>query len=204
MANGDNVQIGYSCDDWQRHYDTDDLRWDLGEVAPPFERLWEERNIFPCKAIIPGCGRGHEAVFLAERGFQITAVDYTRGAVSLLDGALAAKNLPGEVLHLNFFELDAKYNNSFDLMLEHTFFCAINPDMRQEYVTTAGRILKSGALLIGLFYETGGKDGPPFNTGKRDIEECFSEKFEIEILNKTIHSAERRQGKEWLAILKRK
>lgn len=76
--------------------------------------------------------------------------------------------------------------------------------MRQEYVTTAGRILKSGALLIGLFYETGEKDGPPFNTGKRDIEECFSEKFEIEILNKTIHSAERRQGKEWLAILKRK
>jgi SAM-dependent methyltransferase len=204
MANGDNVQTGYSCDDWERHYDTDDLRWDLGEVAPPFERLWEERNISPCKAIIPGCGRGHEAVFLAERGFQITAVDYTRGAVSLLDGALAAKNLPGEVLHLNFFELDAKYNNSFDLMLEHTFFCAINPDMRQEYVTTAGRILKSGALFIGLFYETGEKDGPPFNTGKRDIEECFSEKFEIEILNKTIHSAERRQGKEWLAILKRK
>ena len=95
MASGDNVQTGYSCDDWERHYDTDDLRWDLGEVAPPFERLWEERNISPCKAIIPGCGRGHEAVFLAERGFQITAVDYTRGAVGLLDDALVTKNLPG-------------------------------------------------------------------------------------------------------------
>ncbi len=204
MANGDNFQAGYSRDDWERHYDSDDLLWDLGEVAPPFTRLWEERNIPPCKAVIPGCGRGHEVIFLAERGFQITAVDYTRGAVNLLNNALSAKNLAGEVLHLNFFEFDKKYNNKFDLMLEHTFFCAINPDMCQKYAATAGRILKPGALLIGLFYETGEKGGPPFNTRKSDIEESFSRQFEIETLHKTSHSIERRKGKEWLAILKRK
>lgn len=204
MVNRDDIQIGYSCDDWEHHYETDDLRWDLGEVAPPFVRLWEERKISPCKAVIPGCGRGHEAIFLAERGFQITAVDYARGAVALLDNVLVKKNLSGEVLIHDFFKLDSEYNNSFDLMLEHTFFCAISPVMRQKYVTTAGRILKSGALLVGLFYETGEEGGPPFNTRKRDIEEHFSQEFEIEALEKTSHSAERRQGKEWLAILKRK
>ena len=36
-------RVGYSCDDWERHYEEKDLRWDLDEVAPPFVRLWEER-----------------------------------------------------------------------------------------------------------------------------------------------------------------
>ena len=204
MNNVSNNKSEYSREDWEHHYETDDLRWDLGEVAPPFVHLWEERKISQCKAIIPGCGRGHEAIFLAERGFQITAVDYTQGAVGLLEKALLKENLSGEVLRQDFFELDSYYNDKFDLMLENTFFCAINPSMRQKYVVTAGRILKSGALLVGLFYETDKEGGPPFNTRKRDIEEHFSERFAIEVLSKTLHSAEQRQGKEWLAIFKKK
>ena len=166
-------------------------------------RLWEEKKISPCKAIIPGCGLGHEVIFLAERGFQITAVDYTKGAIDSLEKALKKKNLSGEVLRKDFFELDSYYSDEFDLMLENAFFCAIDPTMRQKYVVTAGSILKSGALLVGLFYETGKEGGPPFNTRKRDIEEHFSEQFAIEVLSKTPHSAEQRQGREWLAILKK-
>ena len=93
MDNGNDIQPGYSREDWENHYETNDLGWDLGEVAPPFVRLWEERKLSPCKVIIPGCGRGHEAIFLAEHGFQITAVDYTCGAVRLLDDALKTKHL---------------------------------------------------------------------------------------------------------------
>ena len=204
MINEDGIQAGYSCEDWERHYKANDLGWDLGEVAPPFVRLWEEKKISPCKAIIPGCGLGHEAIFLAERGFQITAVDYTKGAIDSLEKALKKKNLSGEVLRQDFFELDSYYNDEFDLMVENTFFCAINPSMRKKYVLTAGRILKSGALLVGLFYETDKKGGPPFNTRKSDIEEHFSARFAIEVLSKTPHSAEQRQGKEWLAIFKKK
>ena len=204
MDNGNDIQPGYSREDWENHYETNDLGWDLGEVAPPFVRLWEERKLSPCKVIIPGCGRGHEAIFLAEHGFQITAVDYTCGAVRLLDDALKTKHLSGKVLRHDFFELDSSYNNSFDLMLENTFFCAINPIMRQKYVATAERILKSGALLVGLFYETGKEGGPPFNTRKVDIEENFSELFMIESLGKTCHSTKQRQGKEWSAIFKKK
>ena len=204
MDNGNDVKFGYSCEDWERHYETDDLGWDLGEVAPPFVRLWKEMKISPCKAIIPGCGRGHEAIFLAERGFQITAVDYTQGAIGLLEKALLKKNLSGEVLRQDFFLLDSYYNDRFDLMLENTFFCAINPGMRQKYVVTAGRVLRSGALFVGLFYETDKEGGPPFNTRKRDIEEHFSEQFAIETLGKTSYSAEQRKGKEWLAIFKKK
>ena len=48
MNNGDDAQAGYSCKDWERHYEEKDLRWDLGEAAPPFVRLWKESRIRPC------------------------------------------------------------------------------------------------------------------------------------------------------------
>ena len=204
MDNGDDLEVGYSCEDWEHHYKTNDLGWDLGRVAPPFARLWKERMVSPCKAIIPGCGRGHEAIFLAEHGFQITAVDFAQGAVTSLKKSLEKKNLLGQVLCQDFFELDLCFNNKFDLMLENTFFCAIKPSMRQKYVLTAGRILRPGALFIGLFYETDKEGGPPFNTKKSDIEEYFSERFKVEILDKSLYSAEQRLGKEWLAIFKKK
>ena len=88
-------------------------------------------------------------------------------------------------------------------MLEHTFFCAISPTKRREYVETAKRILKPGGYLIGLFYETNEDGGPPFNTRHEDIEKLFSDSFIIESLSKTSHSAEQRRDKEWLAILKK-
>ena len=204
MNDGLNIQIGYSRKDWERHYDEKDLRWDLDEVAPPFVHLWEERDIPLCRAIVPGCGAGHEVMFLAEKGFEVTAVDYSHGAVRLLESAFEKNSFLSKVLHQDFFTLGRKYDETFELMLEHTFFCAISPDMRQAYVETANRILKPGGSLIGLFYETNEDGGPPFNTRQEDIEEYFSNAFTIESLGKTLHSAEQRQGKEWLAIFKKK
>ena len=203
MNNGRNDQIGYSREDWERHYDEKDLRWDLNEVAPPLVHLWKERNFSPCKAIVPGCGAGHEAIFLAKKGFNVTAVDYTYGAIKLIKSAFKKNNCSGEVLHQDFFKLDCEYDQSFELILEHTFFCAINPTKRRTYVETAKRILKPGGYLIGLFYETKEDGGPPFNTRQEDIEKYFSSSFIIESLNKTTYSTEQRRGKEWLAILKK-
>jgi len=204
MNSEGNDQIGYSLEDWERHYDEKDLRWDIHEAAPPLVHLWKERIFSPCKAIIPGCGAGHEVMFLAKKGFNVTAVDYTHGAIKLIKNTLKKNNCSGEVLHQDFFNLDCKYNETFELMLEHTFFCAISPTKRREYVETAKRILKPGGYLIGLFYETGEDGGPPFNTRQEDIEFFFSDSFMIESLSKTLHSAEQRRGKEWLAILKKR
>ncbi len=200
MNAGNHNRIGYSYEDWERHYDEKDLRWDLDEVAPPFVRLWEENDISPCKAIVPGCGAGHEVLFLSEKGFEVTAIDYTHGAVMLLEKALKKKKISCEVLCQDFFALGHEHDETFGLMLEHTFFCAINPTMRRTYVETASRIIKPGGSLIGLFYETGENDGPPFNTRREDIEECFSNSFVIKSLYKTLNSAEQRRGKEWLAV----
>ena len=195
---------GYAREDWQNHYDNDDLRWDLGQVAPPFIRLWEENKLPKGKAIIPGCGQGHEVLFLAGKGFQVTGLDYAPGAVDLLSRSLAEKNLQAHVLHQDFFQLDKNHNAQYDLMLEQAFFCAIHPSRRSAYVETVTRILKKGGLLVALFYETGEEGGPPFNTTPSDILDHFSDDFYIETLEKTPHSVEKRKDKELLGLLRKK
>jgi len=204
MDRPQNSDPGYAREDWQKHYDTDDLKWDLGQPAPPFVRLWDDKTLVPGCAIVPGCGRGHEIVFLAEKGFQVTGVDFAQGAVDALTRSLREKGLEARVLHQDFFQLDERHDTAYDLMLEQTFFCAIHPSQRPRYVATAARILKTGGLLAALFYETGEEGGPPFNSAEADIRRHFSEKFAIEHLQKTPHSIERRKDKEWLGLLRRK
>jgi methyl halide transferase len=198
------IRNGYEQADWQKHYDENDLSWDLGEVAEPFVRLWEDNVLTPGTLIVPGCGQGHEVIYFAERGFQVTGVDFSPGAEKLLGDSLNRKNLNAQVLHQDFFELDETHTQVYDNMLEQTFFCAIHRDQRPEYVATVSRILKPGGLLFGLFYETGEEGGPPFNTTEADIQENFAAEFDIERLEKCSFSNERRKDKEWLAVLRKK
>ena len=68
----------------------------------------------------------------------------------------------------------------------------------------SARVLKSGGVLAGLFYNTAQEGGPPFNTTKEDIIKHFSELFEIRNLAQAKNSAEQRKDKELLAILVKK
>ena len=195
---------GYSRDDWQRHYDENDLGWDLGQVAPPFINLLESNVIFPGKTLVPGCGRGHEVVYLAENGFDVTAVDYSIGAVNYLKQVVQQRKLDSKVLNIDFFDLSSTHDCIYDLLIEQAFFCAISPNQRDLYVATVARVLKSGGMLAGLFYNTAQEGGPPFNTTKEDIIKHFSELFEIRNLTQAKNSAEQRKDKELLAILVKK
>ena len=111
----------YSREDWQDHYDSNDLGWDLGQVAPPFFELWEKGKLPLGKVLVPGCGRGHEVIFLAENGFEVTGIDFSEGAVTYLGNALKKRNLKGRVLHQDFFSLDDTHDGVYDLVIEQTF-----------------------------------------------------------------------------------
>ena len=195
---------GYSRDDWQKHYDENDLGWDLGQVAPPFVKLLESNIILPGKTLVPGCGRGHEVVYLAENGFNVTALDYSLGAVEYLRQAIQQRKLDCEILHVDFFDLNSSYDETYDLLIEQTFFCAISPNQRNLYVTTASRILRKGGVFAGLFYNTGQEGGPPFDTTQKEIIRHFSELFEIRKLSKVKNSANQRKDKEILGIFVKK
>jgi SAM-dependent methyltransferase len=134
----------------------------------------------------------------------VTALDFAESAVRETREAARLAGLSVETAHYDFFALPPEYDASFDYVLEHTFFSAIDPGRREEYVRTVRRLLKPGGLLIALFYAHGRPGGPPFTTSEEEVRALFREDFTIERLEVPARSVKPRQGKELLALMRPK
>jgi len=77
------------------------------------------------KVLIPCCGRGHEAIYLAERGYGVTAVDLILEPLDYLRKLARERRLDIEVLHHDIFELPPACDNAFDVFLEQTCLCSL-------------------------------------------------------------------------------
>jgi SAM-dependent methyltransferase len=184
---------------WDARYARGDAGWDIAEVAPPIRRLLDEERLEKGSALIVGCGRGHEAHELARRGFSVVALDWSRLALEgARFGAGAVRLLQGDVRRLPLCD------GSFDYVLEHTCYCAIDPVDRPDYRREVTRVLKPGGRLLGLFYEPAQPQKPPFPVTREDIVSGFGDRFEIERLECPGDSIERRAGQEWLALLRKR
>jgi SAM-dependent methyltransferase len=174
--------------DWQQHYLDEHTPWDKGAPAPPLLE-WLERHPdeITGNILVPGCGLGHDVRTLARARPDSTV----RG----LDLSARAVELAGEFPRVgrehytagDFFDLPAKDSQRFSWIWEHTCFCAINPDLREAYVTAAARALRPGGFLLGVFYldpyDDGHRpgEGPPHGTTMTELEERFvaSGRFEL-------------------------
>lgn len=188
---------------WQAVYEEGSPGWDKNAPAPPLVRVLREKGFAPgTQVLVPGCGWGHEALFLAQDGLAVTAVDFAPAAIAGLKARAGA--LPIRALERDLFSLAADHAGVFDLVVEHTCFCAIPVERRGEYALVMAQVLREGGRLIGLFYEADREEGPPFTTTREDIHCHFSPHFEVLHLSRPEDSFEGRQGKEWLAEMRRR
>jgi SAM-dependent methyltransferase len=110
-------------------------------------------------------------------------------------------DFPKENLHhQNFFDHD----NSYDLILEQTFFCALNPELREEYSKKMVDLLNPGGKLVGvLFDRIFDSQGPPFGGRKDGYLLYFNQKFEILTYEECYNSIPERTGSELFVRLRK-
>src|SRR5260370_28503524 len=60
---------------WDKRYREGESPWDTGQPSGELVRLVREEGIALCRALELGCGTGTNAVWLAQQGFDMTAVD---------------------------------------------------------------------------------------------------------------------------------
>lgn len=186
---------------WENRYQEENTGWDIGYPAPPLQHYFDQLTDKSISIVIPGCGRAYEAEYLFNNGFR---------NVHLIDGApspLAAfkarvPEFPDDQLHCeDFFEHDGRY----DLMMEQTFFCAIEPHLREDYVQKALALLKPGGKLMGLlFNEKFSPDGPPWGGHKEEYLPYFEPYFDLRHFEIAHNSIEPRQGRELFILLVKK
>ncbi|MDX1334071.1 MAG: SAM-dependent methyltransferase, partial [Robiginitalea sp.] len=102
----------------------------------------------------------------------------------------------------DFFEFN---EGPFDLVLEHTFFCALPPDLRPQYAEKMAGLLKKGGKLAGLLFDFPlTEEGPPFGGSREEYLRLFEPFFEIRILEEARNSIPPRAGRELFFIFEKK
>lgn len=187
---------------WEEKYQDGTTRWDLGQPAPPFVKfLASSEAPSPGRIAVLGAGRGHDALLFAEHGFEVVAFDFAPSAIAAGQSAAQSRGLAVQFLQRDIFTLAAEFENSFDYVLEHTCFCAINPEQRAAYVKVVQSILRPGGKLIALFWAHDRSGGPPFGVTIPALRECFAPSFDFLSFDLAANSVDSRNGEEYLAYL---
>ena len=152
------------------------------------------------KVAVLGCGSGQDAMLFSRSGFDVVGFDFAPSAIKRASANAKARKLNGQFLLRNIFELETEFFNSFDYVLEHTCFCAIEATLRPQYVQVVKNLLRPNGQLIALFYTNCQSDGPPFGIKPDAILDLFTPHFDILLLKPAKDSIARRKGKEHLGI----
>ena len=190
-----------SANFWNNKYKNNKIGWDLGEVSPPLKTYFDQIENKELKILIPGGGNSHEAEYLYNQGFKnVFVVDVSQIALDNIK-----KRVPdfptSQLILANFFDVE----KNFDLVIEQTFFCAINPELRPKYAEKMHSILKEKGKLVGLLFEAKlNEDHPPFGGNKEGYLDYFESYFTLNIFTECYNSYPNRQGMElFISLIKK-
>ena len=196
--------------DWNKRYETGDTPWEKGGAAPPLLEavgklgleIWGNGPV-----LVPGCGSGHDVRPLAAAGLAPVGVDLAQLAIDRAESYPKAGDESFEVG--DFLDPGWREGKSFSAIWEHTCYCAIDPSRRPDYALACADLIAPGGCLVGVFFLTPHdpgeeSDGPPFNSTIPEIDARFEPWFVREHgwIPENAHPG--REGKEWVAVFRRK
>ncbi len=186
---------------WNQRWQAAETGWDIGHAAPAIIDFMQTITDKDSKILIPGCGNAYEAEALVQAGFtNITLLDISETLVTQLKAKYGESNAI-KVIQGDFFGHEAQY----DFMIEQTFFCALNPALRQAYAAKAASLLKDNGQITGvLFNRIFEQEGPPYGGTTREYKNYFGTLFEIIKMEDCYNSIPPRKGSEVFINLKKK
>jgi len=192
--------------DWENCYLEGNTPWDKGAPSPPLS-AWVNKYRPEGRALVPGCGIGHDVVLLVDAGMDAHGVDLS---VTAIQRAREVHVTHTDRFHLgDLFELPTAWKGRFDYLFEHTCLCALPPDLRQAYAQTVAALLRPGGLLVGVWFINPdmdpGESGPPFGISLEDLHALFPPSDWSVIEDYTPDVAyEGREGRERLRVLRKR
>ncbi len=186
-------------DYWENRYQENNTPWDLGQAAPAFISLFHSDNPpEPGRATVLGCGRGYDALIFADHGFDVIGFDFSASAIEDAQIIADKVGISAKFIQRDIFELSAEFENYFDYVIEHTCFCAIDPQRRFDYVNVVNSILKPEGEMIAVFFTHNRPGGPPYGIAPAQIKQYMDRSFETISLHPVINSVPKRIDEQYL------
>lgn len=160
-------------DFWSKRFGEGTTPWDAGKVPNAFADF-VARQPAPLNTLIPGCGSAWEAVHLAERGWPVTALDFSPAAVDRARQVLGKATV--DLVCADFFTFvpAAPYR----LIYERAFLCALPRKLWADWGRRVGELLPPGGLLAGFFFICEQPKGPPFGILPEELDALLAPNFE--------------------------
>ena len=139
-----------SAQEWDARYRGSDLVWG---VKP---NRWVEQEVAalpPGRALDLACGEGRNSLWLAQRGWQVTGVDFSAQAIG--KARALAQSLPAHTTPTDWQSADATTIDlpaAFDLAL--LVYLQVSTDERRAALATAWHALAAGGTLIVIAHDS--------------------------------------------------
>jgi SAM-dependent methyltransferase len=190
--------------DWDEYYQKGEVFWDKGAPALPMQQ-YLERHPVRGRALVPGCGRGHEVALAVEHGLDATGLDIAPTGVA--EARALYPHLAERFVTGSLFDPPEAMLGAYDVVLEHTCMSALSPTMRSDYRRGIDLMLRPGGLLIGVWFINPaldpGEEGPPFPISVAELTALFAEGYEIVEDYVPDVAFNGREGRERVRVLRR-
>ena len=184
---------------WEQRYVDKNTGWDVGDVVPQWKAYFKDSTAIDKgkRILVPGAGLGHEVEYLHRVGFQdVHILDWSSSAIDSFQQRLPT--FPKAHCHVgDFFE----HSGQYDVIVEQTFFCAINPSLREQYVLAIDNLLAENGQWAAILFNTRfDGEGPPFGGSIDEYIDLFKGVFKELVVDENPISIEPRKGREVFVI----
>ncbi|MDH5794643.1 MAG: methyltransferase domain-containing protein [Candidatus Bathyarchaeota archaeon] len=171
---------------WDRiyhRYSPESLPWELGKPRNILVEVVESGQVAPGRALDACCGAGSNPIFLAKKGFHVTALDISDKAVEFARKKAHAIGADMDLLVGNFLKLPFG-SGTFDFIFDFGCFHHVQVGDRTIFIEGVHRVLKLGATYLLVCFSD--KNGPAWNHFSREkIAELFQDRFRIRWIRHT-------------------
>lgn len=189
---------------WNERYASGDLPWDTGQPEALLVDFVTSGGVKPARTLEIGAGTGTNAVWLAERGFDVLGVDVSPLAVEQARAKMKDRDLRCRFATLDFLAAPVPYGPFHFVFDRGCFHVFDQSEERAHFARRVAAALVPGGLWLSLI---GSTEGPPREVGppRRSAREvAVAVEPALEILE--LRSAEFRShdAKAWFCLARQR
>jgi SAM-dependent methyltransferase len=160
------------------------LPWYNKDLDNDLKEYLHTMNMTKGRLLDLGTGPATQAIELSKLGFQVTATDISKNAIT------RAERMSSSIEFIVDDILESKLKgDSFDYIFDRGCFHVLEPSSRQKYVNQVSGLLRDGGLLFLKTFSTKelSSGGGPYRFSIDEIDSIFSDRFVIESFKETVY-----------------
>ena len=147
-----NEQTQRNFDNIYQNTSLDEIPWNHEQPPEVMVELLELGKVKPCRALDVGCGAGNYAIYLASKGFDVTAVDISPAGIEIAKQNAEAKNVKCQFLVADVVEEFPRFQEPFGFIYDWGLLHHIRPEDRRRYVHSLCDVLSDDGLYMSLCF----------------------------------------------------